>query len=145
MFDDSDDQIPPAYLAKTPIPLRALATGREIRGEREKEKLNNDNIHHLHLWLEEGFSCRGKPTCYFLVLPGDYVLRDPAGGPRGMVRVLIKWKYPFQPSMDTAPGRQGRQLESTEMEEMRREEAEASTRPIAKPRVKVILVFVVTV
>ncbi|MEQ2174783.1 hypothetical protein GOODEAATRI_011416 [Goodea atripinnis] len=33
VFDDSDEQIPPAYLAKTPIPLRALATGREIRGE----------------------------------------------------------------------------------------------------------------
>ncbi|XP_074480130.1 protein fantom isoform X1 [Sebastes fasciatus] len=101
MFDDSDDQIPPAYLAKTPIPLRALATGREIRG--------------------------------------DYVLRDPAGGPRGMVRVLLKWKYPFQPSVDAALGRQGRQgreMESTEREERRRVEAEASQRPIAKPRVK---------
>ncbi|XP_075942997.1 protein fantom [Anarhichas minor] len=97
VFDDSDDQIPPAYLAKTPIPLRALATGREIRG--------------------------------------DYVLRDPAGGPRGMVRVLIKWKYPFQPSVDTVLGRQGRQdMERSEREERRREEAEASQRPIAKPR-----------
>ncbi|XP_068569655.1 protein fantom [Cebidichthys violaceus] len=99
VFDDSDDQIPPAYLAKTPIPLRALATGREIRG--------------------------------------DYVLRDPAGGPRGMVRVLIKWKYPFQPSVDTVLGRQGRQgrqdMERSEREE-RREEVEASQRPIAKPR-----------
>ncbi|KAM6894205.1 protein fantom [Lycodopsis pacificus] len=102
VFDDSDDQIPPAYLAKTPIPLRALATGREIRG--------------------------------------DYVLRDPAGGPRGMVRVLIKWKYPFQPSVDTVLGRQGRQgrrdMERSEREERRREEAEASQRPIAKPRAK---------
>ncbi|XP_042367761.1 protein fantom [Plectropomus leopardus] len=101
VFDDSDDQIPPAYLAKSPIPLRALATGREIRG--------------------------------------DYVLRDPAGGPRGMVRVFIKWKYPFQPSADTAlgrPGRQDREMESSEREERRREEAEASQRPIAKPRVK---------
>ncbi|XP_044040637.1 protein fantom isoform X3 [Siniperca chuatsi] len=101
VFDDSDDQIPPAYLAKTPIPLRALATGREIRG--------------------------------------DYVLRDPAGGPRGMVRVMIKWRYPFQQSVDTVLGRQGRQdreMESTEREERRREEAEVTPRPIAKPRVK---------
>ncbi|XP_023277539.1 protein fantom-like [Seriola lalandi dorsalis] len=101
MFDDSDDQIPPTYLAKTPIPLRALATGREIRG--------------------------------------DYVLRDPAGGPRGMVRVLIKWKYPFQPPGDDLLGRQGRQdrpTESTEREERSRKEAEVSQRPIAKPRVK---------
>ncbi|XP_067436448.1 protein fantom [Thunnus thynnus] len=105
VFDDSDDQIPPAYLAKTPIPLQTLATGREIRG--------------------------------------DYVLRDPAGGPRGMVRVMLKWKYPFQPPADTLLGRQGRgvdrqdrAVESTEREERRREEAEVPQRPIAKPRVK---------
>ncbi|CAK6982505.1 protein fantom%2C partial [Scomber scombrus] len=105
VFDDSDDQIPPAYLAKTPIPLRALATGREIRG--------------------------------------DYVLRDPAGGPKGMVRIMLKWKYPFQPPADTLLGRpgrgvdkQGRAMESTEWEERRREEAEVLQRPIAKPRVK---------
>ncbi|KAL3046587.1 hypothetical protein OYC64_004554 [Pagothenia borchgrevinki] len=98
VFDDSDDQIPPAYLAKTPIPLRTLATGREIRG--------------------------------------DFVLRDPAGGPRGMVRVLIKWKFPYQPSADTVPSRQDRGMESTEREERGREEAEASERPVAKPRVK---------
>ncbi|XP_075307000.1 protein fantom [Odontesthes bonariensis] len=103
VFDDSDDQIPPAYLAKTPIPLRALATGREIRG--------------------------------------DYVLRDPAGGPRGMVRVMVKWKYPFHPPMDASQVSQVREvdepgtaMESTEIEERRREEA--SRRPIAKPRVK---------
>uniref|UniRef100_A0A3B4VK57 Protein fantom-like n=1 Tax=Seriola dumerili TaxID=41447 RepID=A0A3B4VK57_SERDU len=73
--------------------------------------------------------------------PGDYVLRDPAGGPRGMVRVLIKWKYPFQPPGDDLLGRQGRQdrpTESTEREERSRKEAEVSQRPIAKPRVKVI-------
>ncbi|KAK1889697.1 X-linked retinitis pigmentosa GTPase regulator-interacting protein 1 [Dissostichus eleginoides] len=98
VFDDSDDQIPPAYLAKTPIPLRTLATGREIRG--------------------------------------DFVLRDPAGGPRGMVRVLIKWKFPYQPSADTVLSRQDRGMESTEREERGREEAEASERPVAKPRVK---------
>ncbi|KAI4808740.1 hypothetical protein KUCAC02_000786 [Chaenocephalus aceratus] len=98
VFDDSDDQIPPAYLAKTPIPLRTLGTGREIRG--------------------------------------DFVLRDPAGGPRGMVRVLIKWKFPYQPSADTVLSRQDRAMESTEREERGREEAEASERPVAKPRVK---------
>lgn len=32
VYDDSDDQVPPVYLAKTPVPLRSLATGREIRG-----------------------------------------------------------------------------------------------------------------
>ncbi|XP_056299033.1 protein fantom isoform X3 [Pseudoliparis swirei] len=101
VFDDSDDQMPPAYLAKTPIPLRAMATGREITG--------------------------------------DYVLRDPAGGPRGTVRVLIQWKYPFQPSVDTVLVRQGRQdVERSEKEERRKEEAKASQRPIAKPRVKQI-------
>ncbi|XP_037116111.1 protein fantom-like isoform X2 [Syngnathus acus] len=87
VFDDSDEQIPPAYLAKTPIPLRALATGKEITG--------------------------------------DYVLRDPAGGPRGTVRVLMKWKYPFQPPGDAIGG-----------SERWREEAQGSQRPIAKPRVK---------
>ena len=58
-----------------------------------------------------------------------------------MVRVMIKWKYPFQPPADDLLGRQGRQarpMESTEREERRREEAEVSQRPIAKPRVKVI-------
>ncbi|XP_019718758.1 protein fantom isoform X2 [Hippocampus comes] len=87
VFDESDDQIPPAYLAKTPVPLRALATGKEITG--------------------------------------DYVLRDPAGGPRGTVRVLIKWKYPFQPPPDAIGS-----------SERRREEAQGSQRPIATPRVK---------
>lgn len=37
MYDDSDDQVPPVYLAKTPVPLRSLATGREIRGKRKVE------------------------------------------------------------------------------------------------------------
>ncbi|XP_062240321.1 protein fantom [Platichthys flesus] len=100
VFDDGDDQVPPTYLAKTPIPLRALAKGREIRG--------------------------------------DYVLRDPAGGPRGMVRIMIKWKYPFLPTADDSlvkQGRQNRATESTGREERRREEEE-SQKPIAKPRVK---------
>ncbi|KAM9836568.1 protein fantom [Aulostomus maculatus] len=97
VFDDSDDQIPPAYLAKTPIPLRTLATGREIRG--------------------------------------DYVLRDPAGGPRGMVRVTIKWKYPFQAPVESQ-GRGVVQLAGVTGSAERREEAVMSQRPIAKPRVK---------
>ncbi|XP_068164427.1 protein fantom [Antennarius striatus] len=98
VFDDSDDQVQPTYLAKTPIPLRVLATGGEIRG--------------------------------------DYVLRDPAGAPRGMVRVMIKWKYPFQPSVGTVLGQQGRQDSAMEREERRKERVEASQRPVAKPRVK---------
>ncbi|XP_029944146.1 protein fantom [Salarias fasciatus] len=93
VFDDSDDQVPPAYLSKTPVPLRSLATGKEIRG--------------------------------------DYVLRDAAGGPRGMVRVTMRWKYPFQPPADVSLSRQG-----SKAMEIRREEAEASQRPVAKPRVK---------
>ncbi|XP_054907201.1 protein fantom isoform X1 [Poeciliopsis prolifica] len=103
VFDDSDEQIPPAYLAKTPIPLRALATGREIRG--------------------------------------DYVLRDPAGGPRGMVRVMLKWKYPFQPLLDSLQGRWGREVDDphrtmkSSQREKRRSE-ETSQRPTAKQRVK---------
>lgn len=57
-----------------------------------------------------------------------------------MVRVLIKWKYPFQPSVDTVLGRQGRpDVERSEREKRRREEAESSQRPIARPRVKVTL------
>ncbi|XP_014867573.1 PREDICTED: protein fantom-like isoform X1 [Poecilia mexicana] len=101
VFDDSDEQIPPAYLAKTPIPLRALATGREIRG--------------------------------------DYVLRDPAGGPRGMVRVMLKWKYPFQPPLDGLRGGweaddPHRAMKSSQREKRRSEET--SQRPTAKQRVK---------
>ncbi|XP_065806913.1 protein fantom [Labrus bergylta] len=84
VFDDTEDEMPPSYLAKTPIPLRILASGRDIRG--------------------------------------DFVLRDPAGGPRGMVRIMIRWKYPIQPSLDAVLGRQERE--------------DTSQRPIAKPRVK---------
>lgn len=77
------------------------------------------------------------------VVPGDYVLRDSGGGPRGMVRVMMKWKYPFQPSVDTVLGRQDRAMESSEREERRREKAEATQRPVAKPRVKVMLFIIV--
>ncbi|XP_070291305.1 protein fantom [Salvelinus sp. IW2-2015] len=93
VFDDNDDQTPPAYLAKTPIPLRPLAAGQPIRG--------------------------------------DYVLRDTGGGPRGMVRVFIRWIYPFQPPEDSTQRHK-------EMDRMERgsERAEELPRPIAKPRVK---------
>uniref|UniRef100_A0A672MLV8 Protein fantom-like n=1 Tax=Sinocyclocheilus grahami TaxID=75366 RepID=A0A672MLV8_SINGR len=90
VFDDSERQTPPTYLAKTPIPLRGLAAGRPIRG--------------------------------------DYVLRDPAGSPRGMVRATLRWKYPFQ-----SPEAPSRQREGVEKERMV-PNAEVSQRPIAKPR-----------
>ncbi|CAM4721402.1 unnamed protein product [Leuciscus chuanchicus] len=90
VFDDSESQTPPTYLAKTPIPLQALAVGRPIRG--------------------------------------DYVLRDPAGSPRGMVRVTLRWKYPFQ-----SPETPSRQREGAEKERMV-PSAEVAQRPIAKPR-----------
>ncbi|KAM4612367.1 protein fantom [Polymixia lowei] len=120
VFDDSDDQTPPSYLAKTPVPLRALAAGREIRG--------------------------------------DYVLRDAGGGPRGLVRVLLKWRYPFQPPAGSLGWREtdraGREMErqqrgverddraveSQKREMRRREEVDELQRPIAKPRVKTQIV-----
>ncbi|XP_030630839.1 protein fantom [Chanos chanos] len=91
MFDDSEGNIQPAYLAKTPIPLRSLATGRPIRG--------------------------------------DYVLRDSGGSPKGIVRVTLRWKYPFQPP--EAPERHS----SIEQPE-KKEKTEGLQRPVAKPRVK---------
>ncbi|XP_052451786.1 protein fantom [Carassius gibelio] len=90
VFDDSERQTPPTYLAKTPIPLRALAAGRPIRG--------------------------------------DYVLRDPAGSPRGMVRATLRWKYPFQ-----SPETPSREREVEEKDRMV-PSVEVSQRPIAKPR-----------
>ncbi|KAJ0006375.1 hypothetical protein NQD34_013648, partial [Periophthalmus magnuspinnatus] len=94
VFDDSEDQVPPVYLAKTPVPLHALALGRDIRG--------------------------------------DYVLRDAAGGPRGVLRVLIKWKYPFKGPAEN------RGESKTEQERVRRKEEPTDThKPIAKPRAKV--------
>ncbi|KAM9827598.1 protein fantom [Neosynchiropus ocellatus] len=93
VFDDSDGQIPQAYLAKTPIPLRSLSTGREIRG--------------------------------------DYVLRDPAGTPRGTIRLMIKWKYPLQ-----SPGDPLKVLHDGGAETEVEERGGASERPVAKPRIK---------
>lgn len=56
-----------------------------------------------------------------------------------MVRVMMKWKYPLQPSVDTVLGGQDRAMESMEREERKKDKAEALQRPIAKPRVKVII------
>ncbi|XP_035282047.1 protein fantom [Anguilla anguilla] len=74
-FDDRDDQTASSYLAKTPIPLRNLATGRPIRG--------------------------------------DYVLRDAGGCPHGMVRVSLRWKYPFQPPQVLQSTREGTESPKT--------------------------------
>lgn len=43
VFDDSDEQIPPPYLAKAPVPLGALATGREVKGEGRSAQLKSQN------------------------------------------------------------------------------------------------------
>ncbi|KAL4640646.1 protein fantom-like [Arapaima gigas] len=93
-FDDSDDRPLPSYLAKTPIPLKALAMGRHIRG--------------------------------------DFVLRDAGGSPRGIVRVSLRWRYPFQ-----APEAL-QKLKDVDRQERRRQGRTEKTldRPIAKPRVK---------
>ncbi|KAL0970037.1 hypothetical protein UPYG_G00236270, partial [Umbra pygmaea] len=94
VFDDSDNQTPPAYLAKAPVPLRPLAAGRAIRG--------------------------------------DYVLRDTGGGPRGMVRVFIQWRYPFQPPESSIQAHM--ELDRPEKEMERSTRAEELPRPVAKPR-----------
>ncbi|KAK1806741.1 hypothetical protein P4O66_005233, partial [Electrophorus voltai] len=101
VFDDSEGQTPPTYLAKTPIPLRALAAGRPIKG--------------------------------------DYVLRDPAGSPRGMVRVQLHWRYPFQSpgfnQMPSRPAEMERAIRNRQRLDKRADETEESQRPTAKPRV----------
>lgn len=37
LFDDSESQAPHSYLAKTPVPLRALTNGRPIKGTRRAD------------------------------------------------------------------------------------------------------------
>ncbi|XP_047006286.1 X-linked retinitis pigmentosa GTPase regulator-interacting protein 1 isoform X2 [Ictalurus punctatus] len=97
MIDDSECQPPTTYLAKTPVPLQALITGRPIKG------------------------------CY--------VLRDPAGIPRGIVSVHIQWRYPFQspealfrPTQKWKIERDGKWLKNVE------DKTQASPRSIAKLR-----------
>lgn len=50
----------------------------------------------------------------------------------------MRWKYPFQPSVDAVLGKGDGVMDSPEREERRREREEASQRPVAKPRVKVV-------
>lgn len=109
----------PPYLCETWLQAETSEVGEESRWNASQLNWN-----YPHSGLE----------IFLSVLPGDYVLRDAAGGPRGMVRVLIKWKYPFQPAGDDVLGRQRGPMESSGS----REEVEMSQRPIAKPRVKVI-------
>ncbi|XP_076145080.1 protein fantom isoform X2 [Alosa pseudoharengus] len=102
LYDDHEDQMPPAYLAKTSISLQALATGRPIKG--------------------------------------DYTLRDSAGDTRGIVRVSLRWKYPFQPVKAMQYHRERDQPER-EMPKIKKRELvdkgrDATVRPIAKPRLK---------
>lgn len=68
---------------------------------------------------------------------GDYVFRDPAGNPRGVVRVLMRWKYPFQPPVGAVSDMDDGVTDVHEREERRRER-DASHKPVAKPRVKVL-------
>lgn len=51
----------------------------------------------------------------------------------------MRWKYPFQPSVDAVLGKEDGVMDSSEREERRRER-EASHKPVAKPRVKVVKV-----
>lgn len=48
---------------------------------------------------------------------------------------MMRWKYPFQPSVDAVLDKDDG---VTEEEERRRKRDEASHKPVAKPRVKVI-------
>ncbi len=49
VFDDSERQTPPTYLAKTPIPLRALAAGRPIRGNHYNQDAIKQNLNLIYL------------------------------------------------------------------------------------------------
>lgn len=51
---------------------------------------------------------------------------------------MMRWKYPFQPSADAVLDKGDGVTDSHEREERRRERDEASHKPVAKPRVKVI-------
>lgn len=55
-----------------------------------------------------------------------------------MVRVMMRWKYPFQPSVDAVLDKDDGATDGHKMEERRRERDEASDKPVAKPRVKVL-------
>lgn len=55
-----------------------------------------------------------------------------------MVRVMIKWKYPFHPSVGQMVDHQDAAIASSDRMERRREQAEESDQPVAKPRIKVM-------
>lgn len=131
VFDDSDEQIPPPYLAKAPVPLGALATGREVKGEERIKKSELKILQPLTVNLRCRAADLSPPT-------GDYVFRDPAGNPRGVVRVLMRWKYPLQPPVGAVSDADYGVTDSYKREERRRERDEASHKPVAKPRVKVL-------
>lgn len=52
----------------------------------------------------------------------------------------MRWKYPFQPSVDAVLGKEDGVMDSCEREERTREREEVAHKPVAKPRVKVIKV-----
>lgn len=55
-----------------------------------------------------------------------------------MVRVMVRWKYPFHPSVGTLVDHHDAVMESIDGINRRREKAEESQQPIAKPRIKVM-------
>ncbi|KAG9283555.1 protein fantom-like isoform X3 [Astyanax mexicanus] len=70
-------------------------------------------------------------------IKGDYVLRDPAGAPRGTVRVQLQWRYPFQtPEAPSRPSGKERRVREEERLGKTEHRTEVSHRPIAKPRLK---------
>ena len=74
---------------------------------------------------------------------GDYMLWDSTGGTRGIVRVSLRWKYPFQSVKAPQYYRERDQPEREIPEGKRKVPADkgphATMRPIAKPRLKVIV------
>lgn len=74
VYDDSDDQVPPVYLAKSPVPLRSLATGREIRG---KKLLLFQKIIRRIMYINEGrFTSNFICVTYSLYYSLNDVLTD---------------------------------------------------------------------
>lgn len=55
-----------------------------------------------------------------------------------MVRVMIKWRYPFHPSVGRMMDHRDAAIESSDGMDRKREKAEESQQPIAKPRIKVM-------
>lgn len=75
------------------------------------------------------------------MLAGDYTLRDSAGGTKGIVRLALKWKYPFQLAKTPQYHRE-REHPEGEIPRVKKRELvdkgrDTTPRPIAKPRLKV--------